>query len=390
MPTLTLTLPRPHKAQRQILRETKRFHALACGRRWGKTTLGHELAARPALERLPVGWFAPTYKLLAEAWRDIKRVLGPVLATANAQERRMELITGGVIEFWTMEDPDAGRSRKYARAIIDEAGLVPDLAGRWQAAIRPTLADLEGDGWLMGTPKGRNYFWECWLKGQSDAGDWKSWQMPTETNPYIAPEEIAAMRAELPAVVAAQELDAQFVEDPTTVFRLTDLDLATQGAVGEQGPQAGARYVTACDIGRRQDATVINVVDATAQPYQRVYHERMERVPYPIIQQRIEAVARRYGGQLWVESNGVGDPVIENLAVRARPFVTTARSKLQALQALQLLLEQGALKARWTAQERKELVAYTWNDQHLQQDCVMSLAIAADALQGRRTVSGDI
>jgi hypothetical protein len=94
----------------------------------------------------------------------------------------------------------------------------------------------------------------------------------------------------------------------------------------------------------------------SAAPYQRVAHDRLERVPYPVIQDAIAARWRAYGGQLWIESNGVGDPVIENLDAPAQPFVTTARSKVQAIQRLQLLLEQGRLKAEWTPQERRELL----------------------------------
>ena len=133
------------------------------------------------------------------------------------------------------------------------------------------------------------------------------------------------------------------------------------------------------DIGRRRDATVINTIDITRLPYQRVAFERLERVPYPIIQSAIERRARAYPGAVWVESNGVGDPVIENLAVRVTPFVTTARSKAQAIEALQLLLERGELKAVWEARERAALTTAAWDDSHTA-DEIMSLAIGAAQL----------
>ncbi len=157
--------------------------------------------------------------------------------------------------------------------------------------------------------------------------------------------------------------------------------------MGEQAPIAQHRYLTSVDIGRRQDATVINTFDITARPFQRVKHERVERLPYPVIQQKIEQRSREYPGRLWVESNGVGDPVIENLNVPAQAFVTTARSKVQALQSLALLLERGDLKAAWTDQERYELTIYRYDDRDLVQDCVMSLAIGADALAAQRSNS---
>ncbi len=178
----------------------------------------------------------------------------------------------------------------------------------------------------------------------------------------------------------AAEFECDFVGSGVAVFQATDVERATEGAWGEVAPQAGRQYLTSVDIGRRQDATVINTFDVTAAPYQRVAHDRIERVPYPIIQDAIAARWRAYGGQLWIESNGVGDPVIENLAAPAQPFVTTARSKVQAIQRLQLLLEQGRIKAQWSPQERRELLGYQWDDRGLVQDCVMSLAIGAAQL----------
>jgi hypothetical protein len=277
---------------------------------------------------------------------------------------------------WSLER-ESVRGRKYARVVIDEAAMVRDLADAWQAVIRPTLTDHRGDAWLLSTPRGRNFFWECFQRGLGSDPQWRAWQMPTSTNPHISPEEIESARQELPRVVFEQEYLAQFVKSDTAVFDETDVANAAHGAVGEQPPHRTGAYLTSVDVGRRQDATVINVFDVSVQPVQRVYHERLERLPYPVIQQHIEQAWNHYPGKLVIESNGIGDPLIENLAVPAEPFVTSSKSKVQAIQALQLLLEQGALKADWTEQERRELMGYQWDDRNLVQDCVMSLAIGA-------------
>jgi len=130
-------------------------------------------------------------------------------------------------------------------------------------------------------------------------------------------------------------------------------------------------------VGRRRDATIINTFDITALPYQRVMFDRLERVPYPVIQSKIDARARAYPGPLHIESNGIGDPLIENLSVKAIPFVTTARSKVQAIEAAQLLFERGELKMAWDdSRERAALTSAAWDDDHTA-DEVMSLAIGA-------------
>jgi hypothetical protein len=43
----TLTLPKPHLAQQQVIDGSKRFNVVCCGRRWGKTELGMEHGKSP-------------------------------------------------------------------------------------------------------------------------------------------------------------------------------------------------------------------------------------------------------------------------------------------------------------------------------------------------------
>ena len=117
---ITLSLPALHPAQQRIKATAKRFNVLACGRRFGKTLLLADCAYDIAVdEAAPVGWFAPTYKILTEAWRDMHIHLAPIITRSNLVERRIELLTDGTIEFWSLDDMNAGRSRKYRRVIID-------------------------------------------------------------------------------------------------------------------------------------------------------------------------------------------------------------------------------------------------------------------------------
>ena len=183
------------------MRSCARFNVLACGRRkhWGKTTLGVDLLVPPALEGKPVAWFAPTYKMLTEVWREVRRVFAPATARVSAQEHRLELVTGGVVDMWSLDTPNTARGRRYARAVMDEAAMVADLEDAWNAVIRPTLVDFKGDAWFLSTPKGYGFFRALYEAGQNpDRPDWASWQMPTTSNPHIDPEEVEAARLMLP------------------------------------------------------------------------------------------------------------------------------------------------------------------------------------------------
>lgn len=216
---MRVILKRPHSAQQTIKTNARRFNAICCGRRWGKTTLGIDLAVEPALRGYPVGWFNPTYKLLSEAWRDLKRTLEPVTRSRSETEHRIELVTGGVLEAWTLEDVSAGRGRKYKRVIIDEAAMARNLEESWEQAIRPTLTDLLGDAWFLSTPKGFNYFHTLFERGLSpNFPDYACWQMPTKTNPYLSLTELESARVEMPERAYRQEYEASFVDDVSIIF----------------------------------------------------------------------------------------------------------------------------------------------------------------------------
>ena len=183
---------------------------MCLGRRSGKTCLEEWLAAHELIRGGRVGWFAPTYKMLMDAWRELSTMLGDFVKR-NESEKRMESPrTGGVIECWSLDSVDAGRGRKYSRVILDEAALVPRLEEVWNAAIRPTLTDLEGDAWFGSTPKGMNYYHTLFQRGGREPG-WSSWQMPSSCNPYLPPEAIEEARKELPSIVFRQEYLAEFV-----------------------------------------------------------------------------------------------------------------------------------------------------------------------------------
>lgn len=142
----------------------------------------------------------------------MKKTLKPVILSANKTEMRIELITGGVIDFWTLEDEDAGRGRKYKRLIIDEAAHARYLKDAWEKAVSPTLIDYCGDAWFISTPNGINFFYTLFQRGLSDEHpDWASFQMPTTVNPHMSRVEVENKRHELPELVYRQEYLAEFV-----------------------------------------------------------------------------------------------------------------------------------------------------------------------------------
>lgn len=396
MVDLEVRLPYPHKAQRSVMREQKRFNVLACGRRWGKTKIMCYFAALPAIDGKIVGYFAADYKRLIQAWSELNNRLGPIIKRSNSTERRIELITGGIIDGWSLEDEDAGKSRAYHRAIIDEAAMVANLLGKWNESIRPTLTDFQGDAWFGSSPKGMNDFYELFSRGQEGGrASWASWQRPTSTNPYIAASEIEDARLDLPEIVFRQEYLAEFVNYSGGVFKgfLECID------GGLKSGDAGDHVTFGIDLARTQDFTVITGVDSSGR---QVYFERFNQVSW---ERAIEAAARaveKYpGSKVLVDATGVGDPVYEILKKRlphakVEAFKFTSQSKEALIENLAIKLESRELRLLDNHVQTAELAAFEYQTtaggrtvrmnaptgKH--DDCVVALGLAVWGLRNPR------
>jgi len=397
MQTIRLELPKRHNAQHQIVRDAVRFNIVNCGRRWGKSLLGQERLVRPALAGHPVAWFAPTYRLLGQAWRDVNRTLRGVITERSVQEHRLALATGGVIEMWTLTDEDAGRSRKYKRVIIDEAALASKLMNAWTGAIRPTLTDLKGDAYFLSTPKGHNAFWQMYQWGM-DSGrpDWRAWTFPTASNPFIDKSEIEAARRGLPERVFAQEYLAQFLDDAGGVFRRV-IEAAT---LDEQPPMADHQYVMGVDWGKMADFTVVTVGDLATN--QIVKMDRFNQINYQFQAERLKVLAGQYQPTvILAESNSMGEPIIDRLQADGLPvrgFTTTNTTKAQIIENLSLAFERGAIEIVNDPVLIGELQAFEMArlpsgktryaaPEGMHDDCVMSLALCYSAMHDMPTES---
>lgn len=287
MSELRIKLPALHSAQRRVVTESKRFNVLCCGRRWGKSTLGEDRLVHPALEGHPVAWFAPTNKFLTASWDRAVEIFAPVTVRKLEQQHSIDLVTGGRVEMWSLEDREAGRSRKYKLAIIDEAAHVPHLEYSWGKVIRHTLIDLRGDAWFCSTPNGLNYFEKLYQRaGNAKYPNWQSWQMPSHSNPCLSADELEEVRNECLASEVDQEIFAQFLSAHNAAFIGV---LAAASAEPQTMPFEHHQYAFGVDWGRRVDSTAVAIIDLTWRCC--VAMVRWEGMPYPEQQARMRELA---------------------------------------------------------------------------------------------------
>lgn len=290
-----------HRGQQAVITHPARFKVISAGRRFGKTLLAVEWLALMdggAIDGASTAFFSPTYKLLADVWADFERTLRPVTRKANRTEQRIELITGGKIDFWTLEDPDAGRGRKYHRIVIDEAAHARYLKDAWEQAISPTLTDYRGQAWFISTPKGLNFFYELFKRGDNpEYPDWASFHMPTSANPHIDPDEIEQKRRELPALVFRQEYLAEFVVMGAGLIKpemivttpcppALPVVLGVDLAISER---EGADFTAIVAMARDPDAGLIYIKEV--ERFRAGFHEVLERIKAAAARHRPRMIA---------------------------------------------------------------------------------------------------
>lgn len=375
----------PHSGQKEVHTSPVRFKVLAAGRRrqgWGKTRLGVNECFDVASRGGRAWWVAPTYKMSEVGWRPIRQMAVQVNGDVNLSDRRVILPNGGEISVRSADNPDSLRGESLNLVIMDEAAFVKEAA--WTEALRPALSDRKGKAIFISTPKGRNWFWHIWQRGQ-EGGEWQSWQLPTETNPYIDPAEIEAARLSLPERIFQQEYLAQFIEDGAGVFRRI-MAAATSTPLEQR---RGGAYVFGVDWGKFEDFTAISVIDIVSK--KQVALDRFNQIDYHVQTQRLKAMADKFQPvSIIAEANSIGEPLIENLrrmGLPVRPFTTTNASKSNIIEALALAFERGEISILSDPVQIAELQAYELErlpggmvrynaPAGLHDDTVMALALA--------------
>ena len=103
-------------------------------------------------------------------------------------------------------------------AVLDEVADIKPEA--WEQVIRASLSDKRGRALFIGTPKGRNFFYDLFKLGEDGSDpDWKSWHFTTADNPLIDPSEIESAKKTLSTFALKQEFMASFTNAGSNIFK---------------------------------------------------------------------------------------------------------------------------------------------------------------------------
>ena len=258
--------------QQQVWDAPERFKIVAAGRRTGKSRLAAWLLIVEALkaERGHVWYVAPTQGQARDIlWQPLLELGHPVIKASHVNNMTITLVNGSTISLKGADRPETMRGVALKFLVLDEyADMKPQV---FEQILRPALADLKGKALFIGTPKGRNHFYELYNYGcESDDPDYRAWHFTSYDNPLLDPKEIEAAKNSMSSFSFRQEFMASFEAAGSEIFKEEwlkyDDDEPSDGefyiAVDLAGFEAVAGQASAKK--KRLDQTAISIVKVHA------------------------------------------------------------------------------------------------------------------------------
>jgi hypothetical protein len=158
----------PDAHQAEVLRSREKRVILNCSRQWGKSTVTAVKALYRASSRPDslVLVASPSRRQSAEWMRKAKRMFAHtgIVPHGDGDNEVSLLLPNGSRIVGLPGVPDTTRGfSSVSMLVIDEAARVTDEVYH---SLRPTLAVVQGDIWMISTPRGKNgFFYETWEYG---------------------------------------------------------------------------------------------------------------------------------------------------------------------------------------------------------------------------------
>lgn len=277
----------PRQWQNEIHRSLRRFNVLVIHRRAGKTVMSiNEMIDRGIQNPRPF----PRYAYVAPQRDQAKKVAWdgntsfkkytralPGVAYNEAELRvdfpRPEFNDSVRFQLFGAENPDALRGMYFDGVILDEYAQMDSTI--WGEVIRPALADREGWAIFIGTPKGRNKFYDMlqWanrtMKMDGDKSEWFAAVKTVKDTGEISDKEMESITVGMTKDEIAQEFFCNFNAANKGTFYSTQLE-QLENHIRRVAHQPSHPVYTAWDLGRadgmaiwfwQQTGNEIHVID---------------------------------------------------------------------------------------------------------------------------------
>jgi phage terminase large subunit-like protein len=180
-------------------------------------------------------------------WNKLLEIGAPVIVSSHVNNLQITLINGQRITLKGSDRPDTLRGSFLNLVVLDEYGTMKPET--WEEILRPALADLRAPAIFIGTPCGRNHFYELYKYAElSGDDDWKSYHFTSHANPFIHKDEIAAAKKTMSSFAFKQEFEASFSARESEHFK-------EEWLLFNDHEPSGGEYHIAVDLAGFEDET---------------------------------------------------------------------------------------------------------------------------------------
>ena len=208
----------PRPLQLDLHSDPTRFKVLVWHRRAGKTVWAINEAVQKAIQastegkpRPRVAYIAPLLKQARTvAWDYAKEFTSQLPGfKPNEGNLHIDFLDGCRLNLFGSDNPDAARGIYLDFVVMDEyAQMAPNM---WTEIIRPALSDRQGGAAFIGTPKGKNSFYNLYKRALDDeTGSWAGYLYKASETGYVDEGELSAAKNDMTEEEYAQEYECSF------------------------------------------------------------------------------------------------------------------------------------------------------------------------------------
>ena len=207
--------------QKQVWEDPTRFKIVAAGRRTGKSRLAAWMLIVNALQadKGHVFYVAPTQGQARDImWQTLLELAHPVVTNAHINNLQIKLVNGATISLKGADRPETMRGVSLKFLVMDEyADMKPEV---FEQILRPALADQKGAALFIGTPMGRNHFYDLYKYAElEDDESYTAWHFTSYDNELLDPDEIDLAKKSMSSYAFRQEFMASFEARGSEMFK---------------------------------------------------------------------------------------------------------------------------------------------------------------------------
>ena len=318
----------PHVGQKEVISKFSnsehKFGIMASPRQFGKSLLGQNLLLYWLLREpnQKGAWISPIYNQSKKVFQELTNAAHNLIKHKNKADLSITFLNGSTLIFLSAERYDSIRGFSFNHMVIDEGAFIKEVA--INEAILPTLTAIGKKCFIISTPKGKNWFYNYYIRGNQENKTYISFKGRSVDNPYADQDFIKQQHLSLPEDIYRQEYLAEFTDAGSEVFRgLDQVCLLDKFETTSRD-----KCFFGIDTGLSNDFSALSIQNEAGRV---LYMEKRNGENITDIANHFLSVLSRFniiGG--YVETNGIGAAMYDLIKPKQRKatgFTTTQDSK---------------------------------------------------------------